>query len=319
MLILNILAPILAIIAVGYIAAKYFGFTQMMEFGLIRIVTDIAVPITLMGALSKVEFDGSAPLYLLISYFIPAYAVFMLGMVIAAFYFKRDAAGQAITAIGFAFSNTVLIGIPVIYAAYGDQGIVILFMIVSIHGTGFLTLTTILLERANAANGMRASTANGMASTRHKVISALIRTPILYGVIAGFLLNIANIELPQMAEEFIKHIERALIGLSLLALGMGLSRARLAGRFSQNMILTLFKMILFPACVFCLSHYIFQLDPLMVKVATIVAALPCGAIVSIFAEKYDAGKNFAATATLMTNITALVTVTGWLLFLEWVL
>lgn len=310
MIVFDIIAPILALIAIGYLCAAKFGFTPAMEHGLIRFVIDIAVPFTLMGALSRVSFGDGKEIFLLLSYYIPAYSLFIIGMAIAAFGFKRDAAGQVITAIGFSFSNTFFVGLPLIYTAYGASGVDIFFVIVSIHGLGFFTLITILLERA------KVQTTNEDSNITKKIMIALVKTPILYGVFAGLSLNVLNIELPHFLNDVSKFMQSGMVSISLLALGMGLTRAKLAGRFFQNMVLIVFKMMIMPSLVFLLAHYVFSLPILWVKVATLLAAMPCGAIVSVYAEKYNAGKNFAATATFMSNVAALVTVSFWLLFLE---
>ena len=59
-------------------------------------------------------------------------------------------AEQGIFGLGASYSNMILIGLPIISTGLGDEALLPLFMLVSIHSALLFFVVTLLVERAAA-------------------------------------------------------------------------------------------------------------------------------------------------------------------------
>ena len=73
---------------------------------------------------------------------------------------------------------------------------------------------------------------------------------------------------------------------------------------------------LHPLIAFVLSYYVFELELIYVQVAVIIAAMPPGMNVYIFANLYQRALGLSASVLVIANILSVFTITGWLLFLQ---
>ena len=61
---------------------------------------------------------------------------------------KRSAFGGIIIGLGASFSNTVLLGIPLIPRALGEDALFPLLLLISVHGITIFTAVTVAIEIA---------------------------------------------------------------------------------------------------------------------------------------------------------------------------
>jgi len=73
---------------------------------------------------------------------------------------------------------------------------------------------------------------------------------------------------------------------------------------------------LHPLIAFVLSYYVFELELIYVQVSVIIAAMPPGMNVYIFANLYQRALGLSASVLVIANILSVFTISGWLLFLQ---
>ena len=81
---------------------------------------------------------------------------------------------SAVLALASIFSNTLMIGVPLVQLAYGEAALVNLFTLISMHALVLLTLATIVLELLVA----REEAAAGHAAPRHIAATVARAMPI---------------------------------------------------------------------------------------------------------------------------------------------
>ncbi len=91
---------------------------------------------------------------IVLGYFVAAFIHFGLTMAIARFIFRNPSIELGLAGLTSTFSNTVLMGIPLVYTAFGEEGMIPLLMIVTFHPMTLIPLATILVEfmRGDAEN-----------------------------------------------------------------------------------------------------------------------------------------------------------------------
>lgn len=299
-IVINVLMPVFGIAAIGYAAARMGWFSESAESGVSNFVFNYAVPFMLFRTVATTDLPDRMPWDLFGSYYLPAFTVYGLGMVMGRYVFGRDAMGAILTGMGSAFSNTVLLGLPLILLAYGEAAALPFFLILSVHGLMLFTGTTIMLEFARSAGG-------SLAKVPAQVVLGLIRNPILIGLGGGLIANLAGLELPAPVARIAETFQGAVLPCALFVLGASLKRYGVAGRVVQSLAQVSLKILVFPALVYLAGTYVFDLDPVWVQIAVITAAQPSGVMVYIFAQRYGTAQALATTSIFLATVGSVFT------------
>ena len=96
--------------------------------------------------------------------------------------------------LGSCFSNTVLLGIPLIPRALGDDALVPLFLLISVHGITVFTAVTVIIEITRGRDA-------GLANLPKQVASGLIGNPLIIGLGLGFLWKLTDLGIHPVAAD----------------------------------------------------------------------------------------------------------------------
>ena len=307
-ILLDIIVPVFGIVAIGYGAARIGFFPAEATRGLSRFVFDFAIPALLFRTMATTELPATIPWAYLISYFGGGYVAWAVGTAIALLVFRARGAEPAIAGMTGAFSNTVLLGVPLVLTTYGDVATLPLFLIIAFHSWQLLSVVTVQAEVGlGARDEMRRLPVN--------VIKGLVRNPIILALLAGIVFNAAGLTLPGFVDRLTDTLGQAALPCAVFAMGASLAAYRVMGAASEAATGTLLKLVLHPLMVWVLATHVFAVDPLWRDVAVILAALPVGVNVYLMAQRYEAGVAPAATAILISTGLSVASVAGvlWLL------
>lgn len=147
-------------------------------------------------------------------------------MVMGRSIFQRSFAEQALMGMSSVFGNAVMLGLPLVYMAFGDEGIVPVTLIIAFHSTILITVTTLLLE---LSRGQR----QGIGRIILTALTTLIRNPVILAVLAGMAWAAVGTSLPTMIDRFINLLSSAAAPCALAALGASLASYRLGGIYGK--------------------------------------------------------------------------------------
>jgi malonate transporter and related proteins len=254
----------------------------------------------LVRTLAEAELPAQPEWGLVLAYFSGAFAIFALGAAAARRLWARRGAEPAIFGITAAFSNTIILGIPIVLRAFGDVAAVPLSLIVAFHSGLIFALTTIAAE-----------VGLGAGAPWHRVPlnigKGLVTNPILWGIAIGLALNLLGLALPAILDQLAGMLGAAELPAALFALGANLSRFRLARALRPALLLTGLKILLQPALVYLLAAHMFALPPVSLAVAITIAALPTGINAYLFAARYEAAVREATSTILVSTLVSAVT------------
>ena len=313
-ILLDIMLPIFGIVVFGFAAARLGWVSDSVTDGVATFVFNFAVPAMLLRTIGTTELPASPPWGLFGSFYLAAFAMYGGGMLLGRFAFRRPPAGQTLTGMGCAFGNTVMVGLPVVLAAYGDSAALPYFLLLSVHGIIFFTLTTALLETQTAA---RAAAGDArLAALPAQVARALVTNPILIGIALGYAANLSGIGVPDPLNRICRTLQDAVMPGALFALGATLVRYGVKGRVFQSIVVTAAKILVFPALTYFLATQVFRIDPLAAQMATLMAAAPLGIMVFVFAQKYETAQAVSTSSVFLSTAASLFTLWGLLALFE---
>lgn len=297
---LDIVLPVFSLLGVGYAAALLGWFDETATKALSRFVFQWALPVMLLSSLSQKGLPSDfAPSYL-VAYFASAAICAGLAGLIAARLGRAAAGPRLIAGISASYGNLILLGIPLVLRALGDEATLPLFLLVSVHGPLMMTLFTVLLERGSVdrkAGGALRATLRG-----------LLGNTILLGLVAGVALGASGLALPAPIAASAELLGRAALPTALFAMGASLASYHIRGAIGIALAIVALKTMAQPIIVWLLVDHLFAIARPWSDVAILLAAMPTGVNAYLFAARYRAGEAEAATAVLLSTAASLVVV-----------
>jgi malonate transporter len=299
-ILVGVVAPIFGVIALGFVGVKVKVLDEGAVRGLVLYVFNFAIPILLFRSLALTELPANIEWSFLVSYYGGALVVFFLGMAAGRGLFHRPLEDQAIFGMGAGFSNTVLMGLPILLTAFGPEANLPVFLLIAFHGPILMTLVSGLIEvgRGEASLGNQVRT----------VGLELVRNPIIVGLAVGLAANLGGFVLPGPLDRMAEMMGATAVPCALFALGSALAAYPLTGDVAPAMILTSLKLLVHPALVWVLAVPVMGLEGIWVPVAVTMAAMPSGINVYLFGARYDAAKGVAARTVFLSTIFSVGTI-----------
>lgn len=307
----NIIVPVFGIIALGYGVGRMPLFEGDLHQRLSDFVMWVPIPALLFRVMAQADFSGAAPFSIWGVYFSALAVIWLTAQTVTRLLFKIEGSRSIIAGVSASFSNMVLVGMPVILSAYGEDGLAPLLVILSIHLPVMMTVSTLLIERANVSDG---NLQYGAVSK--KLLINLSRNPIVLSLIAGALWRFSGFDIPVPLDNMIGQLAGAAAPLALFALGLSLYHYGLGEHIGPSATLMLLKIIVFPTIVFFSATHIAHLPPVWVAGVTLAAACPSGVNAYVMANHFKTGIQLAAQTITLATFFSMFSLAFWIWVLE---
>ena len=299
--VIDVILPVFGLIVLGYFAARVGWVKDSAADGLTRIVFDVAMPIMLFRTMNQVAMPEVSPWGLWAAYFGGCAVSWLMTTAAARYALGRPHDKAAISGLAAAYSNTMLLGLPLILKAYGDAGAVPLFIVVSIH---LPLMSFIGALHVEAARGESTS----MKVLLRETFKSLVRQPILIGILAGLAFRQTGLDLPGAINQIIESISAGAIPFALFAMGLTLKRYGLFGDLPTASLIVAVKLVIHPLVVWMLAAQVFDLPPVWIGVATVFAAAPTGINAYLWASRYAVGVGAVSSAIAISTVLSAITI-----------
>ena len=303
-----VIFPIIAIIAMGFFLVRANMFTSEQNTALNKFVFMIAAPALLFRNVAITEFPETTPWGLWLSYYLVMFSCMALSIGVARILLpRRSGPDCVIIGFGSSFSNTVMLGIPIILTAFGEAAALPLFLVLAFHGLLIFSTGILLME-------LSTSSSRSLREACSALPQALSNQTVLIALLAGVLWNISGLNLPDPADRFLEILGQAAIPLALVAIGGTLATVPVRRSVGVAAYMSAFKLMVQPAATYGVANYVFGLPPLWVATITLLAAMPTGVLASVLAEQYRSASGAASSSIMMSSIISTVTLSFWLIF-----
>lgn len=303
----DIVLPVFGTLFIAFFSARAGIVPPKVAEGLAGFVFTFAVPALLFDNIVRHPLPDPIEWNYLVSFFGAAYCVWLIAMGISRVLFRRDLAHASIAGMSAGFGNTML-GLPLVLNTFGEAGVLPIFLIIAFHSWQFFGLATVLLETSKRQKG----TISALPLT---IARSLVTNPIIIGLVAGLLCNLGAVPVPKPVTDITGFLGQAAMPSAVFVMGASLAKFRMAGAIREAVAACILKLLLFPALTYVIATHVFEMQPLWRDVAVVIAALPVGINVFLFADRYEAGAPVAATAMLLSTFLSFGTIAAVLYLL----
>ena len=282
---------LLMIMAAGVYLRRRKVMTDPVIKGINQILLQIALPAQIILTTQKQYAEGLLP-----GFFRTMLSAILLMVVFSILFYalsgtyltdKRRVVFAALSAL----PNAAYVGMPLVQAAYGDEGIIYLSAYIIAFNLVLWTLYQVLY-----------------AGTKNLDLKLLFNGGVIACVI-GTLFFVLHVRLPQPFSGFISQLGGLTTPLSILLLGARLSQGLTRDKLKDKALWTalVVRLLIFP-----LGAYLFLrligISGIELKVLVIVSAMPSAAAAQMFAEKYDRDYVLASQGVSLSLILCVATI-----------
>lgn len=309
--VVSALLPVVLLMAVGFVAGRaglVRGESVRDLSNLVFLVLTQALLFRTMANSDIAQLDFRP----VMQYFLVAGGLFF-GML--ALYGGNSRA--SVLALAGIFSNTLMIGVPLVGLAYGEAGQVLLFALISLHALILLSMATLVLElqvaHEQAQQGApRRAIWRTVASAMKNAIVHPVPLPILVGMVYSF----TGWGLHPVIDKPLQLLGNAFGPIALVLVGVTLSQTAVGRQWKTALQLSLVKTVLHPVLM-AVVGWMMGLRGLALGVMVTAAALPIGANVFLFSQRYRKEEQAITAAVAISTVTATLSITAVLAWLPW--
>lgn len=289
--ILTIVTPTFFTIALGYLFGRL---SRSNAAVLIDAAMYIAVPCLVFTSMlsSPIVIGGAVKLW-------ASCLLIMAGtFLVARFVFGFGRTKHSALYLPIVFTNLVNIPFPIIYMAFGAEGLANAALFYMPSG---ILIYSLGIYVAAGRKGLRQG------------LKEAVRTPLIYAAVLGLVLNLAGVTIPTLMMNSLKFLGQAGIPLLLLVLGMNISRIR-----PSHVPLTLVASVLRMGGGFALgllAVWLLGLTGIPRAVVLFEGAMPSAIFTAIAAAKYENEAELVSSVVLVTTLASVVVIPALLYYL----
>lgn len=253
--------------------------------------------------ISKIELNSSV-IYPVLVVWIGIFAAILffagLGKI---FGWKSSLIGALIMCAGF--GNTSFVGIPLIQAMYGEEG---LKTVMLVDQPGFVALSTVGILVANFYSGSKDSLL--------KHLSKILKFPPFIAFVIALFLNIFSIEIPKDFDEVLMKLGATTVPLALVSVGSQMQWKKIERKEGFHLFIgLLFKLVLLPLLILVIYKYIFHQSGDVIDICILEAAMAPMITAAIIASAHDLEPKFCNLMVAVGIPLSILTVGIWHLIL----
>ncbi len=301
--VLSALLPVVLLIGIGFVAGRLRLIRGEAVRDLSNLVFLVLVQALLFRTMATARLDR-LDLRSVALYYVVAGALFFALLLL-----RGLSSRSAVLALAAIFSNTLMIGVPLVQLAYGEAGLMHLFTLISMHALILLTLATVVLEllvaREQAASGSGPS--RHMAATVVQAVKNAILHPVPLPIIVGLLYSLTGWGLHPVVERPLKLLGDAFGPVALVLVGVTLAQTAIGTQLRGALGIAALKTVVHPLLM-AAAGWALGLSGLPLTVMVVAAALPVGANVFLFSQRYHKEEDLVTASVTVSTLVAMGTV-----------
>ncbi|MCA1370720.1 AEC family transporter [Bradyrhizobium sp. BRP14] len=300
--------PIFILILTGWLVVRLGYLKAAVGDALGDFVFRVAVPVLLFRTIADADFKEGSPWPLWVAYFSGVAVTWTIGHLAATLGFGRDARMGVLAGVSSAFANTVFIGLPLVSRVVGEEGVVALSILLSVHLPVMMIAGTVLMERAERKT--TGAPGQGILKLVAGVARNLVRNPLVIGLACGALFHLLGQPLGGPAKVIVDQLAGVAAPAALVSIGMALDKYGLAGNTGLATVASTLKLLVLPGAVFAACHLL-GLSDSWTAALVLTSSVPTGVNAWLIANHFNVGHALASSTITLTTAFGVVSVSAW--------
>lgn len=282
------------LLAFGYFLYKKKLLSDESTKQLSAIAINIICPIVIFNSY-QTEYDPSLLTGLLIS--IGLAAIAHLVLILFSRIVVRKGENKEIERFAISYSNCAFMGIPLVEATFGTEGVFYL--------TGYITVFNLLMwTHGNLLM-------QGSSSLSPKAFLKVLCSPAILSIVLGMIFFFTGVRLPDIITSPLNYLGALNTPLAMMVSGATIAKAGLAGAFTNRRIYFIqsFKLLIAPAVIALLTVPLIQfgVSEIIVNTNLIAAAAPTASATIMFAYKHSRNAEYASYHFALSTASGMLT------------
>jgi predicted permease len=302
MVFLNVVLPVFLIVALGFVVRRIHFVDKSFLDKISHLAYYLAVPALLTWKIGTSSFDLNFNPALILGSFlavvITAVSAYLLARVL-----RLPPREVGSFTQGSFWGNLTYIGLPILLAAYGEEGLqrggmLIGFLSPFVNAAAVLTLTLQLRGRLDWESVVY-------------LRNAVVTNPVILSCMAGLLLSKFQVPFPVFAVNFLRFLSDLALPLALLAMGGNLSFEKIRKDYKATAFACFIKLVL----MVLLGWLIYQklgISGLDFKVGIVLLACPTAFTSYLFSTRLGADKSLISSDIVISTLLSMATLSFWL-------
>ncbi|WP_010531911.1 AEC family transporter [Lentibacillus jeotgali] len=292
-ILVDILLPIFIIMGIGYFMQKKFELNLQT---LAKLNIYFLVPGFIFVKLYSTEFSPRVFSLVVLFFVLLVLMLFILSKIMV----KLQGFDRA---KGTTFSNSVIFfnsgnyGVPVNDLVFKGDPFAMSIQVIILTMQNILTFTYGIFAMQSVKIG------------KLKALLGYFKMPVLYAMVAGIVLNISNISVPQFIWTPANYISEAMIAIALILLGAQVAQIKISSALTSVYFSLMLRLLIGPVLSLIII-YIFGINGVAAQALLIASSMPTSVNSSVIAQEYNNYPQFAAQIVLFSTLFSAVTVTG---------
>lgn len=262
-------------LVLGVILKKSKIVPENFHTSLNAFVINISLSAFSLHYISKIELNSSVIYPVSVSWIGIVMAIAFFAFLGKILNWKYSVIGALIMCAGF--SNTSFVGIPVIQALYGEEGLKTLMLV---DQPNFIALSTVGILVSNYYSGSKDSLL--------KHLTKVFRFPPFIAFMVALFLNMFSIEIPKDLDEVFLKLGATTVPLSLVSVGSQMQWKKIEKKEGFHLFLgLLFKLIIFPFIILVIYKFLMHQNTQMIDICIMEAAMAPMITAAIIASAHN--------------------------------
>lgn len=285
---------------IGYILRRY-NLVEANGFKILNIlIIYVALPALTVHYIPNIEINANLVYPILMPWLNILLSWGIFGFLGYRLRWSRTMTGAMI--LMSAFGNTSFVGIPVIQALYGKEGIQTVIMVDQPGSFVGLTTVGILIANLYSSKGELKFLS---------VFKNILKFPPFIAFVIGLVLNILHLQLHKDIDGVLEIFGGLVVPLALISVGMQL-KLDFNSVYWRYVWLSLgFKLLLFPAIIFTLYFMVFHQGGEIVEITLLESAMAPMITAGIVAAGYGMKPRFCSLILSVGLLISFITISGW--------
>lgn len=292
LIIANQIIKMFLIMVVGYVCFRTGQVDHRGNKTLSNLLLMVINPFLIINAF-QMEYSPHLMKGFLLS-FLLALLTHTVGIVLARFLMPERGDGNAcIEQFSCIYSNCGFMGIPLINSILGSEGVL------------YITAYMVAFNLLCWTQGLLLMTGN---TSRKQLIKGLT-SPVMFGIVIGLVLFVAQIRLPAVLGDSIGYLADMNTPVGMLIAGISLAETSL-GKAVKNprlYLVTAVRLLLIPVLMLVIFRFL-PADPNVLLTILVASACPAATTCTMFALRFDKNYKYASELFAFSTVASMLTI-----------